>query len=720
MVKKSSALSGRWLVRRAPWVFILLVVSCVPMSESLKESYPEAHRVEQVDDYHGTRVSDPYRWLEDLESTPTEDWIAEQNELTEAYLAGLPQREHFASRLAKLIDYERVELPEEQNGVFVFEHNTGRLEQDVLRVSDDPSRLGRIVLDPNAMAADGSVSITGYELSPNGKLLAYGLSKGGSDWDSWRIKDLTTNQDLPEQIEGSKFSSVAWLPDSSGFFYSRYPQQAGGYDDSRQVSVYRHRVGDGQADDHLIYSVTDHPTRNPYADITEDGRYLVYELFDGYDTNGIYLQRLGEDGGPQSGLIRLLDAWDARYELIGNQGDRFFFLATHSAPRGRIIAVDLATPDPANWVEIVPHTNWAIESAALLGGLLVLEYLVDAHSSLSRFRLDGTPLADIELPGKGTLEDLSGEADEPVAYLSYTDFATPSSTFKLQVQTGELTPLFTPNVDIDKTAFRSEQVFYTSKDGTRVPMYVVSRADLPSDKPQPLVLYGYGGFNISLSPSYSTARLAWLEAGGVYAMANIRGGGEYGVDWHKAGTGLHKQNAFDDFVAAAEWLIAQGRTTPKQLAVWGGSNGGLLVAAVAQQRPDLFAAAIPAVGVLDMLRYHTASANARQWSSDYGLSENVDEFQVLYSYSPYHRLRPDDCYPATLVMADANDDRVVPWHSYKYAAALQYAQSCERPALIRVETNTGHGAGASTSKIINEYADQWAFVAAATGLEISD
>ncbi len=690
------------------------------MFDGLETPYPDARRVEQVDDYHGIRVSDPYRWLEDIESAQTKRWIAEQNELTEAYLARLPQREHFASRLASLIDYERVELPEEQNGVFVFEHNSGRLEQDVLRVSDDPSQLGRIVLDPNAMAADGSVSITGYELSPNGRLLAYSLSTGGSDWDSWRIMDLSTDQNLPDQIEGSKFSSVAWLPDSSGFFYSRYPQDASGYDDSQQVSVYRHHVGHAQAADTLIYAVTDHPTRNPYADITEDGRYLVYELFDGYETNAVYLQRLGADGVPQGELIRLLDAWDARYELLGNQQDRFFFLSTHTAPLGRIIAIDLATPDPANWREIVPQANQSIESAALLGGLLVIEYLVDARSSLSRFHLDGTPLANIELPGQGTLDDLSGEADETTAYLSYTDFTTPTSTFKLNVETGELTSLFRPTINIDTAEFRAEQIFYTSKDGTRVPMYLVARADLPFDRPRPTVLYGYGGFNVSLLPGYSTARSAWLEAGGVYAVANIRGGGEYGVDWHKAGTGLNKQNAFDDFIAAAEWLIAQQRTTAEQLAVWGGSNGGLLVAAVTQQRPDLFAAAIPAVGVLDMLRYHTASANARQWSSDYGLSENEDEFQVLHAYSPYHRLQPRACYPATLVMADANDDRVVPWHSYKYAAALQYAQSCTRPALIRVETNTGHGAGASTSKIINEYADQWAFVAAATGLEISN
>jgi prolyl oligopeptidase len=687
--------------------------ACGGVAELERPAYPQAPRGDQVDDYHGTRVADPYRWLEQLDSTRTRDWVDAQNAVSEAYLVDLPARASFAERMATLIDYERVGLPDEQGGVHVFDYNDGRMEQEVVRVSSDPTYLGRVVLDPNAMADDGSISIGDYELSPDGRYLAYSLSFGGSDWDSWRVMDLRNDRDLADRIDGTKFTGVAWLPDGSGFYYSRYPQVDDDFDDSQQVEVHVHRLGQDQSRDQLVYAVDDHPTRNPYADVTEDGRLLIIDLFDGYETNGVYVQRLDEQGLPTGDVQRLLDDWDARYDFLGNVDDTLYFQTTRDAPRGRILAVDLA----GDWQEIVPESVEPIESAALLGGMLLVEYLADAHSRLRRFELDGTAMPDVELPGLGTLAELGGEADEPQAYLTYTDFTTPATNYRLDVASGRLELLFAPDSGIDPADYRTEQVFFNSRDGTRVPMYIVSRRDLPTDQPHPLVLYGYGGFNVSLLPGYSTARMAWLEAGGVYAVANLRGGGEYGEAWHRAGTRLNKQNVFDDFIAAAEWLIDERRTTPEQLAIWGGSNGGLLVGAVAEQRPELFAAAIPAVGVLDMLRYQLASANARQWSSDYGLSEDPQEFAALFAYSPYHRVAPGNCYPATLVMADANDDRVVPWHSYKYAAALQYAQSCDRPALIRIETNTGHGAGASTSKIIDEYADQWAFVAAMTGLE---
>jgi len=692
---------------------VLSLGGCVGVAELERPAYPQAPRGDQVDDYHGTRVADPYRWLEQLNSPGTQSWVDAQNAVSAAYLSSLPGRASFAERMTRLIDYERVGLPDEQAGVFVFDYNDGRMEQDVVRVSRDPTDLGRVVLDPNAMADDGSVSIGDYELSPDGRYLAYSVSIGGSDWDSWRIRDLSRDEDLADRLEGTKFTGVAWLPDAGGFYYSRYPESADGYDDSRQVEVYLHRLGDDHKRDQLIYAADDHPTRNPYADVSEDGRLLIVDLFDGYETNGVYVQRLDEQGLPTGEMKRLLDAWDARYDFLGNVDDTLYFQTTRDAPRGRIVAIGL----DGEWQEIVPESVEPIESAALLGGILLVEYLVDAHSRLRRFQLDGTALADVELPGLGTLAELGGEASEPQAYLTYTDFTTPATNYRLDVTSGRLELLFAPDSGIDPTAFRTEQVFFNSRDGTRVPMYIVSRRDVAADQPRPLVLYGYGGFNVSLLPGYSTSRIAWLEAGGVYAVANLRGGGEYGEAWHRAGTRLQKQNVFDDFIAAAEWLIAERRTTPGQLAIWGGSNGGLLVAAAAEQRPDLFAAAVPAVGVLDMLRYQLASANARQWSSDYGLSENPEEFAALFAYSPYHRVAPGNCYPATLVMADANDDRVVPWHSYKYAAALQHAQTCDRPTLIRIETNTGHGAGASTSKIIDEYADQWAFVAAITGLE---
>jgi prolyl oligopeptidase len=572
-----------------------------------------------------------------------------------------------------------------------------------------------VLLDLNAMAADGTVSIPSYELSPDGRLLAWAVSVGGSDWNQWRVREIATGTDLPERIDGTKFSGVSWLPDSSGFVYSRYPADASGnFDDSRQVSVYLHRLGQPQSADQLLFQVDDHPTRNPYGHVTDDGEFLVIDLFDGYETSGLYYQAW-RGSAPSGAVVRLLNDWDARYEFLGSVGGLFYVLTTRDAPLGRIVAINLEAPAPADWIEIVSEGKEAIEDASLVGGSLFVQYIADAHARVRRVGLDGSG-ADLELPGRGTVSGFSGHADDTETFFVYSDFTNAARVYRLDLVTGEATEWARPDVGIDPAIYVTDQVFFNSRDGTRVPMYIVARRDAPRDGRRPVVLYGYGGFNVSLLPTYSTARMAWLEAGGVLAVANVRGGGEYGEAWHQAGTRLQKQNVFDDFIAAAEWLIANDYTSADHLAIWGGSNGGLLVAAVAQQRPDLFAAAIPAVGVLDMLRYQTGSANARQWSSDYGLSEVEPEFQALYAYSPYHNLRVDRCYPATLVMADANDDRVSPWHSYKYAAALQRAQGCANPVLIRVETNTGHGAGASTSKLIGEYADQWAFVAQRLGL----
>ncbi|MCL4722298.1 MAG: prolyl oligopeptidase family serine peptidase, partial [Gammaproteobacteria bacterium] len=471
----------------------------------------------------------------------------------------------------------------------------------------------------------------------------------------------------------------------------------------------------------------DHPTRDPYATVSRDGRLLLLVIQDGFLTNGLYYQRLGTDG-PVGPVVRLLDDWDARYDVLGNDGDTLYLLTTRDAPRGRIVAIDLSRPAPADWRTVVPEAGLAIEGAALAGGALLVQYIRDAHAEVARFSRAGEPLGVIGLPGRGTVDSLDGDIDRDEAFFRYTDFTTPRRVYRLDPATGNLEPVgATPAAAAGAgvagaggPAFVTEQVFYGSADGTRIPMYIVRRADLDPDRPHPTVLYGYGGFGVSLLPAYSASRIAWVSAGGVYAQANLRGGGEYGEAWHVAGTGRDKQKVFDDFVAGAEWLISSGVTTSGQLAIWGGSNGGLLVGAVLNQRPGLFAAAVPAVGVMDMLRYQTASLNARKWSSDYGLSENPAEFAVLRAYSPYHNIREGQCYPATLVQADANDDRVAPWHSYKYAAALQAAQSrtgsCTNPVLIRIETRSGHGAGASLSKIVAEYADQWAFVASATGL----
>jgi prolyl oligopeptidase len=693
-----------------------------PQDSVTSMKYPGSARGNQSDDYHGTEVGDPYRWLENLDSADTRAWVAAQNALSMSFLKALPARDSFARQLRTLIDYERFGIPQHRAGQYVYTHNSGQQEQDVIWVTDNPAKPGRVLLDPNALSADGTISIGGYQLSPDGRLLAYSLSDGGSDWRTWRVIEVETGDDVGDVLEGIKFSSVSWSSDSSGFYYSRYPRSAGDangrdYDDGQQVVIWYHTVGSEQASDPEVYRVPDHATRNPYATVTDDGRYLMINLFDGYLTNGFYYRAMS-DGKPAPEIIRLLDEWDARYDFLGNDGDRFFFKTTRGAPLGRIVSIDLNRPSPDDWLTVVPEATEAISNASLVGGVLFVQYIVDAHATVRAFDLAGVSAGEIVLPGKGSIEGFSGHADDVETFFSYTDFTTPTSIYRYDIKAAKSDSINAPAVDIDTSLFTTRQVFYQSKDGTRVPMYIVHRKDVIPDGRLPVVLYGYGGFNVSLLPRYSTSRMAWLSAGGVYASANLRGGGEYGEAWHESGTKLNKQNVFDDFIAAAEWLIENEYTVPERLAIWGGSNGGLLVAAVANQRPDLFAAVVPAVGVLDMLRYHTASANARQWSSDYGLSEDPEEFRAQYAYSPYHNLQSETCYPPTLVMADANDDRVMPWHSYKYTAALQNAQDCEQPIFIRIETRAGHGAGASTTKIVDEYADQWAFVAQALEMNL--
>ncbi len=697
---------------------------------------PESPRGTQVDDYHGQRVADPYRWLEQTDTATTRRWIEAQNAWTRQHLDELPSRARFATQLRRLLDHERRGLPQQEGGRLVYTRNSGMQEQDTLWVSDDPADPGHLLLDPNTLSADGTISLHGYELAPDGRHLAYALSDGGSDWNSWRIREIGSGADLPEVLSGTKFTGIAWRPDGSGFFYSRYPARpgmaagpaaahqaaGGGWDDDRQVSIWYHALGTAQAADLPVFSIRDHAARDPYPQVSDDGAWLLIHVEEGYRSNGVYYQALAAEPSRQAmqPVVRLLDRWDGLYDFLGNAGPVFYFRTTAGAPAGRVVAVDTRRPAPENWRTVVPEREDAIADASMAGGRLFVQYLVDVHSRVSVFGLDGKALGDVVLPGTGMVDGFDGHAGDPETFFSYTDYTTPRTIYRYGIASGRTTIWHAPAAGIDPGAYQARQVWFTSRDGTRVPMTIIARRDLPLDQPRATVLYGYGGFNVSLLPAYSAARAAWLESGGVYVVANLRGGGEFGERWHEAGTRLTKQNVFDDFIAAAEWLIASGVTSRRQLAIFGGSNGGLLVGAVLNQRPDLFAAAVPAVGVMDMLRYPLASANARQWSSDYGLAEVPGEFHALHAYSPYHNLRSGICYPPTLVMADANDDRVAPWHSYKYAAALQAAQDrasrCNNPVLIRIETRAGHGAGASTSKLIDEYADQWAFVAAATGL----
>lgn len=696
---------------------IVLVTSCAVVdrvAEITALEYPPARRETVTDEYHGMAVADPYRWMEAITDRETTAWVAAQNALTAQYIAALPGRSGFASRLRRLVNYERMGVPMREAGIYVYTFNPGLAEQDAIWVTPDPATPGRVLVDPAALSADGTVSLGDFRLSPDGRLLAYSVSDGGSDWRTWRVREVATGRDRPDVIAGTKFTEASWARDSRGFYYSRYPRaEQWQWDDRRQASLYYHALGTDPAGDRQVYAITDHRTREPYGEVSEDGRYLVITVQDGFRTNGLYYLPLEPGSGSEP--VRLFDDWDARYEFLGNDGAVFYVLTTREAPKGRVIAVDLDNPGADSWRTVVPESSVAIDAAHLSAGRIVVHYVSDAHSELRVFAAEGGPGFLVPLPGTGTVSGFAGSGAESQVFFSYTDFTTPRMVFEMNSRQGT-TRAIRPPAGVAADRYAVEQVFVTSADGTRLPMYVTRRRDLSVDEPRPTVLYGYGGFGVSLLPAYSAARMAWLEAGGVFAQANLRGGGEYGDEWHRAGTKAGKQNVFDDFIAAAEWLIDSGYTSPQHLAIWGGSNGGLLVAAVANQRPELFTAVVPAVGVLDMLRYQIASLNARKWSSDYGLSDNAGEFSALVAYSPYHNVREGQCYPATLVQADANDDRVSPWHSYKYAAALQRAQGCSRPVLLRTETRSGHGAGASVSKIIDEYADQWAFVAAAVGL----
>jgi prolyl oligopeptidase len=691
-----------------------------PTQEAAMPSYPAAPRGTVVDDYHGTRVADPYRWLEDPASQATRDFVTAQNALAQPWLESIPQRAWIQARLARLWNYERVDVPRQKGGRYFFLRNDGTQNQSVLYVSEALDAAPRVLFDPNATRDDATVALARFEPSPDGKVLAYSLSDGGTDWEIWRFRRVADGQDLGDELRFTKFWQLSWAADGSGVYYSRYPRRAGAPDEARgddqaQPAVYFHRLGQRQEDDALVYRVQGHPTRAPSASVTDDGRYLVVSLFDGYERNGIDLVDLRRPAEPARALF---GAWDALYTVIGSEGDTFYVQTTQSAPRGRVLAVEATDPAPARWRELVPQQDDVLAEANFVGGRLIANYVRDAHSVARLFEKDGRPVGDVPLPGLGTVAGFPGSGKDTETFFAYADHLQPGRVLRYDVARNVATVFRAPRIDADTSRYITRQVFYTSRDGTRVPMFLTHRRDLVKDGRTPTLLYGYGGFNISLTPVFRPAVLVWLEMGGIYAEANLRGGGEYGEAWHQAGTKLRKQNVFDDFIGAAEYLVGEGYTTPKRIAISGRSNGGLLVAATLAQRPDLFGAALPAVGVLDMLRYHTASANARQWSSDYGLSEDPAQFRALQAYSPVHNLRAGTCYPPTLVTTADRDDRVVPWHSYKFAAELQRVQGCANPVLIRVETRAGHGAGKPVWMQVDDFADQWAFVARALGMEV--
>ncbi|WP_444915228.1 prolyl oligopeptidase family serine peptidase [Microbulbifer sp. TRSA007] len=694
----------------------LVAGALAAVSVHAADSYPDSKPGTQIDEYFGQKVADPYRWMEKMSSDEVKSWVAKQNDHSLPRLKGLPGWQKINDRLAELWRYERYGVPYKKGDSYYYSYNTGDWDQNVFYKASSLSADGDTALDPRTLSEDGTIAAKRLKVSPKGRYLAYGISDGGTDWTDYRIRDLKTGKDLKEQLTGIKFSDASWAPDESGFYYSRYPfNRDGTADDSKQVAVYFHRLGDAQESDQLIYEITDHPTRNPGAIVSNDGNYLIFDIFDGYDSNGFYYRDLRDESGK---VIKLLDDWDGLYQYLGNKGSTLYFKANVGAPLGRVIAIDLDKPQRKHWRDLVPETTSALQSASYIGDRFVLHYLEDAKSRVLVTDTNGKKQYELKLPGVGSVKGFYGEPNEVETFYAFSNFITPPSIYHLNVQTGETKLFKQPKYAADFSDLTVSQHFYKSKDGTRVPLFLVYKKGMKRDGSNPTLLYGYGGFNSAQLPRFYNRFVGWLDMGGTLALANLRGGSEYGNAWHQAGTKKQKQNVFDDFIAAAEWLIEEKVTSPEKLAISGRSNGGLLAGATLVQRPDLFAAALPVVGVLDMLRYHTASANARQWSSDYGLSENRDEFKALHAYSPVHNTREGTCYPATLITTADHDDRVVPWHSYKFAAALQKDQGCDKPVWLAVETRAGHGAGKPVWMQVEDFANQWSFLAYQLGMKI--
>jgi prolyl oligopeptidase len=678
-------------------------------------AYPASRSADQVDEYSSASagklsVADPYRWLEELDSSETRAWIEAQNKLTDAYLAQVDGREEIGAKLATLWNYERFGLPQKKAGRYFYTRNDGLQNQAVLYVADSLDATPRVLLDPNQLAADGTIALTGAELSEDGRYLAYGTSSDGSDWQEWFVREVDSGKDTGDHLRWVKFSGASWAKDGSGFYYARYDAPEG-EDPLKAVNenqkVYFHRLGTSQTEDALIYARPDEPKWGFGSTVSDDGNFLIFSVWQGTDErNRLFYQRLDRDQGQ---TVELISELIASFSYIHNEGDVFYFLTNHEAPRSRVIAIDLANPAQEAWREVVPQAEATLTRVSAVGGRLVLHYLKDAHSQVVVAGLDGQIEREVMLPGLGTAGGLEGGYKDNETFYSYTSFTEPHAIYRLDVETGVSTVFRRPQTSFDGSRYETRQVFYPSKDGTRIPMFITARKGVNIDGMQPTLLYGYGGFNIPLTPSYSVPVAVWLEMGGVYALANLRGGGEYGKAWHEAGMKLNKQNVFDDFASAAEYLIAEGWTEPDRLAIHGRSNGGLLAAAVAQQRPELFAATVPGVGVLDMLRFNKFTIGWA-WESDYGSPQDPAEFDALYAYSPLHNVRPGVAYPATLITTGDHDDRVFPAHSFKYAAALQAAYSGDEPMLIRIDTRGGHGAGKPTSMQIEEWTDVLGFL----------
>jgi prolyl oligopeptidase len=700
---------------------LVTIVDARTGRQSSRTQYPVAAKSDVVDDYHGTKVPDPYRWMEDLASKDVAEWVAAQNKLTVDYLQRLPMREQLRTRITELWNYPKTSIPVQEAGRLFYRKNTGLEKQSRLYVRSSLNGAPTLLIDPNTWSADGSLALAQYSPAPDGQLLAYGVSEGGADWQTIKIRDLMNGKDLADEVKWKRFSNLSWTKDGKGFFYSRYPTPPEGKALQAALSgqtLYYHRAGTQQSQDVLIYERKDLPTWFINGQVTEDGRYLIVFLAEGSSNNNrLYYADLGVPLQPNvSAAIKpVVEEDGAEYAAFGNKGSMLFVRSDRDAPNRKVIGIDIQDPRPSAWKVIVPERKEAIETVALIGGRIVAEYLVDVQSRVSMFELDGRELGSLKLPGTGALAGLAGREDSPTIFYAFSSPLYPTTVFAHDPKIDQSTPFEAPKAAIDVSRYETKQLFATSRDGTRVPFFLTARKRLAQDGSNPTMLYGYGGFSATTAPTYRPDVPAWLELGGVWVIANMRGGAEYGEAWHKAGMLDKKQNVFDDFIAVGEHLIKEKYTSPERLAIMGGSNGGLLVGAVMEQRPDLFAVALPAVGVMDMLRYHTFTGG-RAWVTEYGSSSDPQQFQTLIKYSPLHNLKPGTCYPATLVTTADHDDRVVPSHSFKFTAALQAAQGCDRPVFIRVETQGSHGYR-PTDKRIAEVVDQWAFTAAQMKLD---
>ncbi|MFB0515714.1 MAG: prolyl oligopeptidase family protein [Candidatus Neomarinimicrobiota bacterium] len=707
---------------------LLLVYSCAPIPgppeaaplEKVKWTYPEARQGDVVDDYHGTMVADPYRWLEDPDAEETRTWVEAQNKLTHAYLDAIPAREKFKQRLTELWNYPKYGVPSRHGERYYYFKNDGLQNQSVLYTVEKLGEEPEVVLDPNTWSEDGTIALTGRSFTEDGRYMAYGQAQGGSDWQSYYIIDLAAGQDLDDVIQWTKFTSIAWEPDNSGFYYTRFPEEA--YmdmtvDQTRNSKVYWHRLGAPQSEDVMVYHDPEHPDYGYSPYVTEDGKYLLIYVWLGTDDrNGLYYRELGGDGE----LVHLFEVGEAQFYPAGNVGSTVYFQTNLDAPKSWVFSMDLNNPQRENWKTIIPEGEDAISSVSLIGGRLIVQYMHNAYELVKIYDLQGNLVRDLDLPALGTLGGMWGKeaADLPEMFFSFTSFLYPSTVFRYDVHSGDMQVVWEPGFDLDPAVYETKQVFYPSKDGTPVSMFITHKKGIALDHNNPTLLYAYGGFNIPILPGFSITGVAWMEAGGVYAVANLRGGSEYGEEWHKDGMLENKQNVFDDFIAAGEWLIENGYTSREKLAINGGSNGGLLVAACLVQRPDLFAAAVPQVPVIDMLRYHMFTAG-RYWTVEYGnAEENPEHFKFMYAYSPLHNVKEGVTYPPTFITSADTDDRVVSMHAKKFAATLQAKDTGVNPILIRVETKAGHGAGKPTTKRIDEAADIYAFIMKNLGMTL--